>query len=202
MYGVLGVGKDATSEDLRKAYLAKARQLHPDKFATGLEDKRALAEAKFKEVARAYDILKNQDSRALYDLGIQSGFASSSDVRNDAYGSAGFASHASQEELARRNLQLTGLVMVVVALGFGMAFYRSQNLLPTRSMPHTRPYNFDPNAINPATRELDASALPPLRVGQMAPRFQRLVPAQQPATSKAAMQGHDDKANRREDLGP
>lgn len=66
-YEVLGVGKDASPEDIKKAYRKKAMQYHPDRNP-GDKD----AEAKFKEVGEAYEVLSDADKKAKYD---QYGFA-------------------------------------------------------------------------------------------------------------------------------
>src|SRR5690625_4725966 len=60
-YEVLGVGKDATPEELRKAYRKLARKYHPD------VNKEPDAEEKFKEVKEAYEVLNDQQKRAQYD---------------------------------------------------------------------------------------------------------------------------------------
>jgi curved DNA-binding protein len=61
-YDVLGVARDATPEAIKKAYRALARKHHPD---VNPGDK--AAEKQFKEVQQAYDILSDQEKRALYD---------------------------------------------------------------------------------------------------------------------------------------
>lgn len=61
-YEILGVSKDASKDEIRKAYLKLARQYHPDK--TG-GDK--AAENKLKEINNAYDTLKNPAKRKEYD---------------------------------------------------------------------------------------------------------------------------------------
>lgn len=61
-YEVLGVDKNATAEELKKAYRKKALQYHPDRNPGDKE-----AEEKFKEAAEAYDVLSNPDKRARYD---------------------------------------------------------------------------------------------------------------------------------------
>ena len=66
-YEVLGVGKNATPEELKKAYRKLALQYHPDRNPGDKE-----AEEKFKEAAEAYDVLSNPDKKARYD---QFGFA-------------------------------------------------------------------------------------------------------------------------------
>lgn len=61
-YEVLDVAKNATAEEIKKAYRKKAIQYHPDKNPG---DK--AAEEKFKEAAEAYEVLSNPDKRARYD---------------------------------------------------------------------------------------------------------------------------------------
>lgn len=61
-YKVLGVKKDATADEIRKAYRTLARTHHPDKNPDN-----AAAEAKFKEVSEAYDVLSDPESRKEYD---------------------------------------------------------------------------------------------------------------------------------------
>ena len=61
-YTTLGVAKDANGDDLKKAYRKLAMQYHPDRNPG---DKQA--EAKFKEINEAYDILKDDQKRAAYD---------------------------------------------------------------------------------------------------------------------------------------
>ena len=61
-YEVLGVAKNATPEEIKKAYRKKAIQYHPDKNPGDKE-----AEEKFKEAAEAYDVLSDAQKRAKYD---------------------------------------------------------------------------------------------------------------------------------------
>ncbi|RJX22856.1 MAG: molecular chaperone DnaJ [Ammonifex sp.] len=62
-YEVLGVGKNATQEDIKKAYRKLARQYHPDANA---DNKEAAAE-KFREITEAYAVLSDQEKRSQYD---------------------------------------------------------------------------------------------------------------------------------------
>lgn len=66
-YEVLGVSKNATPEELKKAYRQKAIQYHPDRQQGKSEAEKKEAEEKFKEAAEAYDVLSNPDKRARYD---------------------------------------------------------------------------------------------------------------------------------------
>ena len=61
-YEVLGVERDATPDEIKKAYRKKALRNHPDKNP-GDKD----AEARFKEAAEAYEVLSDTDKRARYD---------------------------------------------------------------------------------------------------------------------------------------
>ncbi|EFC84092.1 molecular chaperone DnaJ [Parafrankia sp. EUN1f] len=61
-YAALGVPKDASAADIKKAYRKLARELHPDKNPGDLK-----AEARFKEVSEAYDVLSDETRRREYD---------------------------------------------------------------------------------------------------------------------------------------
>jgi len=60
-YSVLGVARDATPEEVKKAYRRLARQLHPDVNPD--------EEERFKEVTKAYEVLADPQKRELHDLG-------------------------------------------------------------------------------------------------------------------------------------
>jgi molecular chaperone DnaJ len=74
LYAVLGVERNATPDDIRKAYRKLARQHHPDLNPTN----KNAAEERFKEISVAYDVLSDAGKRKLYDefglAGLQPGF--------------------------------------------------------------------------------------------------------------------------------
>ena len=92
-YEVLGVDKNASLDDIKKAYRKKAIQYHPDKNPGNKE-----AEEKFKEAAEAYSVLSDADKRARYDkfghagMGGQAGpdfsggFGDLNDILNNLFG--------------------------------------------------------------------------------------------------------------------
>jgi molecular chaperone DnaJ len=78
-YEVLGVPKNASKEDLKKAYRKLAMQYHPDRNPDDKE-----SEEKFKEAAEAYEILNDDDKKARYDRFGHEG------VKGSGFGSQGF----------------------------------------------------------------------------------------------------------------
>lgn len=86
-YQVLEVPKNATQEDIRKAYRRLALKFHPDKNP---ENKEA-AETRFKEISEAYEVLSDENKRRQYDLYGTSAFESDFH-QNDATGNSHFDS--------------------------------------------------------------------------------------------------------------
>ena len=62
-YEVLGVQKSASADEIKKAYRKAAMKYHPDRNPGDKE-----AEAKFKEVGEAYEVLSDDSKRQRYDL--------------------------------------------------------------------------------------------------------------------------------------
>lgn len=72
-YEILGVPRNATSEQVRRAYLLKVKEIHPDNFDQVKQRARwELANEQLKEINQAYTILKDEESRANYDRGAAS----------------------------------------------------------------------------------------------------------------------------------
>lgn len=127
-YEVLGIVRTASTEEIKKAYRTKAKELHPDRNQDNPD-----AEAQFKEVNEAYDCLKDADKKAAYDrfghaafeggmgggqrgYGGQGDFASTfSDVFEDLFGDfmggrgggGGGRSRAARGSDLRYNLRVT-----------------------------------------------------------------------------------------------
>ena len=62
-YNILNMGKNASDDDLKKAYRKLAMKWHPDKNPNNKKE----AEAKFKQISEAYDVLSDQQKCAIYD---------------------------------------------------------------------------------------------------------------------------------------
>lgn len=69
-YEILGVGENASSEEVKKAYRKLAKEYHPDKHRGDTQ-----AEAKFKEISEAYSVLSDQQKRQQYDQMRKFGFS-------------------------------------------------------------------------------------------------------------------------------
>lgn len=100
-YKILGVPRDASAEDLKKAYRTLSKRWHPDMQQGKTDSEKTEAEERFKEINEAYSVLGDQEKRAMYDrfgsaegMGVGSGgFDPMSFFRDhfaDAFGGFGF----------------------------------------------------------------------------------------------------------------
>jgi len=96
-YEILGVKKQATDQEIKLAFKKLAKKYHPDLHP---DDKQA--EAKFKDIAGAYEFLKDKDRRKRFDAGEidASGAETQQQYYRDYAGPAGSGTHAGQDGFA------------------------------------------------------------------------------------------------------
>ncbi|XP_051910090.1 dnaJ homolog subfamily B member 6b [Hippocampus zosterae] len=89
-YQILGVHKNATQADIKKAYRKQALKWHPDKNPENKEE----AEKRFKELAEAYEVLSDANKRNIYDKygkqGLSAGGGGGGGGHNNHFGGYGF----------------------------------------------------------------------------------------------------------------
>jgi molecular chaperone DnaJ len=135
-YKILGVGKGASDEEIKKAYRKLARQYHPDR---NHGDKKA--EERFKEISQAHDVLSDPEKRKAYDRGTSpfGGFSGTGgfdpgsfaggfgDILSDLFGRAGGTAGSRQRGGARpRGPQRGRDLETEVSLTFDQAVNGSQ----------------------------------------------------------------------------
>ena len=84
-YGVLGVSRDASDAEIKKAYRKLAKQFHPDRNKDSQE-----AAERFKEVSEAYGVLSSPEKRNEYDYHFSHGFHSHHRSFEDLFANFGF----------------------------------------------------------------------------------------------------------------
>jgi molecular chaperone DnaJ len=84
-YEILGIGKNATEDDIKKAYRKMAMKYHPDRNPDSKD-----AESKFKEAKEAYEMLSDDGKRAAYDRYGHAGVDPNAAGMGGAGGGAGF----------------------------------------------------------------------------------------------------------------
>jgi molecular chaperone DnaJ len=80
-YALLGVSRSATADEIKRAYRQMARSLHPDANPGDPE-----AEERFKQVARAYEVLSDPEQRARYDRFGEQGIGGAAGAPGDMFG--------------------------------------------------------------------------------------------------------------------
>lgn len=67
LYGILGISKTASADEIKSAYRGLAKKYHPDVYATASDAEKKAAEEKFKDIQHAYDVLSDPQKKAAYD---------------------------------------------------------------------------------------------------------------------------------------
>ena len=71
LYKILGVSRDADEKDISRAYKKAALKFHPDRQSGKSDDEKAAAEAQFKAVGEAYEVLSDPEKKKKYDSGVE-----------------------------------------------------------------------------------------------------------------------------------
>lgn len=108
-YEILGVAKSADEREIKKAYKRLAMKFHPDRNPGDKE-----AEAKFKEVKEAYEILTDAQKRAAYDQYGHAAFEQGG-MGGGGYGGGGFAAAAQTSAISLATCSVTSLVVDAVS---------------------------------------------------------------------------------------
>jgi len=88
LYSVLGVAQDASESEIKTAYRKAALKFHPDKQASKSEEEKKAAEAQFKAVGEAYEVLSCSEKKQRYDEGVEL-----EDIDNPHAGAGGHHGH-------------------------------------------------------------------------------------------------------------
>ena len=145
LYMILGVKKNATQEEIKRAYRARALHYHPDKNPNN-----QAAEEKFKEVANAYSTLSNPAKRQAHDLDL-----STSSYQNNT--------GQLDEQQPREELSLWKIVQIVFWIILTVilnAFFPSNE--KNRHYHHASSYRSSSSRSTPSSRPRTTSS--PLRI--------------------------------------
>ena len=141
-YEILGVSKNATADEIKKAYRTLAFKYHPDRNQGNAE-----AEEKFKQISAAYDVLGDESKRRQYDMGYST----------DSYGAA-----SSQSQQYQRQYQYT----YSNPFGdenfwewFNGAQFRSRNQQTQNTNQYYNQYNYSNRSSEPETKRDHLSML-------------------------------------------
>ncbi len=128
LYEILGIGRDASDEDIKKAYRRLAREYHPD------VNPDPAAEERFKEVAAAYEILSDPQKRQRYDTygaaggGVEFPFGDVSDLFEAFFGAGSFGTRRTAQRRSR--VQHGEDVFATVELEFAEAVFGVRREVP------------------------------------------------------------------------
>lgn len=95
-YEVLGVNKNSSESEIKKAYRKAAMKFHPDKFSSASDTEKKEAEDKFKEINEAYEVLSDPQKKAAYD---QYGHAAFEGGAGGGFGGQGFGGFSGFEDI-------------------------------------------------------------------------------------------------------
>lgn len=116
-YGVLGVGRDATQDDIKKAFRRLARETHPDANPGDPQ-----AETRFRQIAEAYEVLSDPQRRGAYDRGetigtgdLFSNFAGIDDLLQQFFGGGGLGGFGGGRGGPRRGTDVALAVELTLA---------------------------------------------------------------------------------------
>ena len=123
-YGILGVPRNASADEIKKAYRRLARELHPDLNPS------AEAQERFKEVTAAYEVLSDPQKREIVDLGgdplapgggagAAGGFGGFADIMDAFFGGAGFGARGPRSRIRPGADALVHLELDLAETAFG-----------------------------------------------------------------------------------
>ena len=150
-YEVLGVSKNASEEDIKKAYRKLAKQYHPD---MNPGDKNA--EARFKEAGEAYEVLSDPAKRRKYD---QFGFAGVDPTYGAGSAGGGYTSYTGGFDFGD-----IGDIFSSFFGGFGQSTAAPATPPPRRDIERALTITFE-EAASGVTKEVQVSARSPARSG-------------------------------------
>ena len=128
-YGTLGVEATATAEEIRRAYLRRARALHPDRYVDAGHDEQGRTQAAMQQVNAAWRVLGNAERRAAYDRTRSGRLSAGPPPGPRPAGPAGRPTYRTVEDVARRTPEgsertvLARALPWLVVAGIGIAIF-------------------------------------------------------------------------------